>query len=214
MTSSPQYRRDVTGTRVPSISQDHRRAVIALIEAAARSGHPAPSNDEIAALIGTESSGTASGYLQRMVTSGLIRIERRNNMRTIEVVASGLKTAWPAPSSYAVAVAAESERRSLAGKRGATARWGVSSGPPVMTASSLLAQAASVRAKREGLPVSRWMSRPIPHSATCVYIAVEGWRYGMADPYCGCPSATGSSYCPAHAKICSGGKPLARPFRP
>ena len=30
----------------------------------------------------------------------------------------------------------------------------------------------------------------------------EGWRYGMAPPFCDAPAAAGSSYCAQHRAVC------------
>jgi len=36
----------------------------------------------------------------------------------------------------------------------------------------------------------------------CGYVVREGWRYGMAPPFCDTPALPGSSYCAQHRAIC------------
>lgn len=36
----------------------------------------------------------------------------------------------------------------------------------------------------------------------CGYVVREGWRYGMAPPFCDAPALPGSSYCAHHRALC------------
>lgn len=72
---------------------EQESAALALIEKAARSGHPCPSNARLANALGFASTGAPQAVLNRLQARGAIEIGRCCSERVIRIVASGLQTA-------------------------------------------------------------------------------------------------------------------------
>jgi len=57
--------------------------------------------------------------------------------------------------------------------------------------------------------ITRTIARPAPFVTVrdaaperCGYVALVGWRYGAAPPFCDAPALPGSSYCAHHRSLC------------
>lgn len=69
--------------------------ILELITAAADSDAPCPTNRVLCRAIGVSSSATVSTMIETLENRGAIRVERMNDARVVEIVATGRKTAVP-----------------------------------------------------------------------------------------------------------------------
>jgi len=72
------------------------RAVYEMLIAAADNAEPCPLNMDIEDLIGVDSTSMGAWIIMRLEQKGLIKVERFQRFRIVEIVASGKRTARPA----------------------------------------------------------------------------------------------------------------------
>lgn len=68
---------------------------MAILTAAAKSGEPCPSNEALAAVFGFASVSGPVKILSKLERKKLIRVERFNSARVVEILATGARTATP-----------------------------------------------------------------------------------------------------------------------
>jgi hypothetical protein len=90
----PQVKRPTVTLRAISASQASAAIkVLKAIERAARSGEPAPTNEEIAGLLGAASVRSGANMIAMLEQAGKIRVDRYIRSRVIHLVGLGISTA-------------------------------------------------------------------------------------------------------------------------
>lgn len=75
---------------------DNDAMILALLEWAARTGAPCPSNNQMAAQLRWPAANTVSKMVTRLERQGIITVERFNSARVVTIVSTGQHTARPA----------------------------------------------------------------------------------------------------------------------
>ena len=79
----------------PDFMHERDRRGLAILEFAAKEGQPCPKNETFCMRLGFASTSGPVAMLARLERKGMIRVQRFQRSRVVEIIASGKKTAAP-----------------------------------------------------------------------------------------------------------------------